>query len=212
MTLLLRSLSSEDAIPPLDHERVYIRIPRVSDYSTWREIRAESRSFLEPWEPKWSPDSLTRLAYRRRLKRHVRDIRDDRGIAFFIFDRAGGSLLGGVTLSNIRLGVSRSCSLGYWIGERYARQGFMADSVVVIVRYVFDILRLHRLEAACVPSNIPSVGVLRKSGFTEEGLARKYLRINGSWKDHLLFSILSTDRRPPFSQSEELGLVTVISK
>ncbi len=193
MSALLRSFTPGSALPELAGDRVFLRVPQISDYVAWAKIRRESRDFLEPWEPTWSADALTRAAFRRRLRRYAREVREDQGIAFFIFRKQDNRLLGGITLSQIRRGVTQSASVGYWIGEPYARNGFMSDALRVTVRFVFEGLRLHRLEAACIPTNQPSQGVLRKCGFREEGLAREYLCINGIWQDHLLFAIVSTD-------------------
>jgi ribosomal-protein-alanine N-acetyltransferase len=151
---------------------------------------------LVPWEPTWPADVLTRASFRRRLKRYARDVRDDSGYSFFVFRRGDGALVGGVNLSHVHRGVAQSCSMGYWMGQKYARQGLMSDAVKAVVSFTFDDLGLHRVEAACVPENTPSRDLLRKIGFKEEGYARKYLRINGSWRDHLLFAWISTDRRP----------------
>lgn len=195
MSALLRSLTPGAIIPECEGERLYLRLPQLSDHAEWAKLRSESREFLEPWEPRWSSSALSRIDFRRRLRRYARDVKEDRGIAFFIFRQDKGNLIGGVSLSNIRRGVTQSCSLGYWIGEKHARQGFMTEAVTVIIRYVFNILHLNRLEAACVPENTASMGVLKKTGFAEEGLARKYIRINGVWRDHILFAILSSDSR-----------------
>jgi ribosomal-protein-alanine N-acetyltransferase len=193
MSALLRNFTAGSAPPELKGDRVYLRMPQLSDYVGWASVRQESRAFLEPWEPTWSADALTRAAFRRRLRRYAREVREDQGIAFFIFSREDDRILGGITLSQIRRGVTQSSSVGYWVGRPYARQGYMADALNVIVRFVFEGLRLHRLEAACIPTNVPSQGVLKKCGFREEGLAREYLCINGVWQDHKLFAIVSTD-------------------
>jgi ribosomal-protein-alanine N-acetyltransferase len=193
MGALLRNFTSGSAPPELVGDRVYLRMPQPSDYVGWARVRQESRAFLEPWEPTWSTDSLTRAAFRRRLHRYARVVREDQGIAFFIFDKQDDRILGGITLSQICRGVTQSSSVGYWIGRPHARQGFMADALKVIVRFMFEGLRMHRLEAACIPNNLPSQGVLKKCGFREEGLAREYLCINGVWQDHKLFAIVSSD-------------------
>jgi ribosomal-protein-alanine N-acetyltransferase len=179
----------------LDGERIYLRPPQPSDWSQWARLRAASREFLTPWEPTWVADELTRNAYRRRLRRYGRDARDGFGYAFFMFHKPDDVLLGGLTLSNIRRGVTQSCSLGYWMGEPFAGKGYMQEAVRVLLPFVFDELRLHRLEAACLPSNEPSKGVLRNVGFHEEGYAREYLRIDGQWRDHVLFAMLASDRK-----------------
>ena len=172
---------------------IYLRTPQFSDFVEWSNLRNESRKFLEPWEPKWSKNSLTKSDHRRRITRHEQDIRYERNIPFYIFTIKEDLLVGGVSLSNINRGITQSCSLGYWIGEKFANRGFMTEAVSVSASFVFNILKLHRLEAACIPENIASRTVLKKVGFTEEGYARKYLQINGEWKDHKLFALLSSD-------------------
>jgi ribosomal-protein-alanine N-acetyltransferase len=138
--------------------------------------------------------AVTRAAYRNRLRRQLRESRDGTGYAFFIFRAADDALLGGVTLSNVQRGVAMSCSLGYWVGEQHTRQGVMSEAITSLLPFVFGTLGLHRLEAACLPSNVASQRLLRKLGFHEEGYARAYLRINGQWHDHLLFAMLANDR------------------
>lgn len=196
MSPLLRGLSPVAGVPELPGERVHLRMPQQGDHAEWAALREESRDFLEPWEPTWAPDALSRGAFRRRLRRYQREAREEQGIAFFVFRRADEALVGGITLSQIRRGVAQSCSVGYWIGQRYARQGYMSDAVLTVAGFVFEGLRLHRLEAACVPTNTPSRNLLEKCGFTYEGEAREYLCINGVWRDHLLFAMLASDARP----------------
>jgi ribosomal-protein-alanine N-acetyltransferase len=192
----LRSVTQGDVFDPVDGERVTLRFPRATDFDEWARLREASRAFLAPWEPTWASDELTRGAYRRRLRRYADDIRADQAYAFFAFRHDTGALVGGLTLSGIRRGVTQSCSLGYWMGEAYAGRGLMTDAVRAIIPYVFETLRLHRLEAACLPTNEPSKRLLRRVGFGEEGYARQYLRIDGAWRDHVLFAMLESDPRP----------------
>ena len=179
--------------PVIRGEGVYLRYPRVPDYLQWSRLRGESRMFLEPWEPVWATDELSKGAFRRRLKRYQRETRQDTAYAFFVFRARDDALLGGCTLSNVRRGVTQSCALGYWIGERFARQGYMFDAVRALIPFIFSTLGLHRIEAACLPANQPSRNLLTKAGFREEGLARRYLLINGDWKDHVLFALLADE-------------------
>lgn len=182
--------------PVIESRRVLLRYPQMADYEAWAELREASRSFLVPWEPTWPLDDLTRIAFRRRLRRYLREIHEDKTYPFFVFDRETGDLVGGCTLSNIRRGVAQACSLGYWAGARHARRGYISEAVQALIPYVFGTMGLHRLEAACLPANEASQGLLRKCGFVQEGLARRYLRIDGAWRDHLLFAILDDDPRP----------------
>jgi len=194
-TVFLDSLLRPDLPARLPGSRVYLRPPDIGDWAAWAELRAASRDFLTPWEPAWAADELTRASYRRRLRRLQRDARDDLAYAFFLFRRDDDALIGGLTLGNVRRGVTQSASVGYWIGRPYARRGLMSEGVNAVLPFVFEQLRLHRLEAACLPTNIASQGVLKRSGFQQEGYAREYLRINGHWADHLLFALLAEDWR-----------------
>jgi ribosomal-protein-alanine N-acetyltransferase len=182
-------------VPALKGEKVMLRVPLADDYREWAALRGESRSFLEPWEPRWTPDELERTAWRHRLSRYREDHAQGTAIAFFIFDLGSGELAGGITLGNIRHGVAQSGHIGYWVGERFSGRGLMTDAVNVLARFAFDTLRLHRIEAACIPENTRSIRVLEKAGFRREGLLRSYLRINGVWQDHFLYARIADD--PP---------------
>ena len=177
--------------------QVALRPPVAADFEVWAKLRHDSRNFLVPWEPTWAPDELSKEAFRRRLRRYSQAARDGSGHVFFVFDKKAGALVGGCQLSNIRQGVAQSAAtLGYWMGERYAGRGLMTDAVVTLTKYCLTKLGLHRIEAACLPDNIASRRVLAKAGFVEEGTARKYLKINGQWRDHVLFAIVEDDLAP----------------
>jgi ribosomal-protein-alanine N-acetyltransferase len=194
---LLRAATPGDFGPVLETDRVLLRAPQMSDYPAWAELRAASQDFLVPWEPLWAPDELSRASFRRRIRHYLRDMREDMGYALFVYDTKSTELVGGVTLCNVRRGVTQSCTLGYWVGASHARQGYMTAAVRAVVPFVFDSLELHRLEAACLPTNTASMRLLERVGFKREGLARRYLRINGEWRDHVLYALLDTDPRGP---------------
>ena len=189
--------------PEIEGDRVYLRHPQMSDYSEWAALREASRSFLEPWEPIWPADDLTRAAFRRRIKRYAEDQRADQAYSFLVFRTEGDVLAGGVTLSNVRRGVAQAASVGYWMGRPHARLGVMSRALQVLIPFSFTTLRLHRLEAACITANAASIRLLEKSGFQHEGYARQYLCINGMWQDHLLYARLRDDP-PQFSASPSL--------
>ncbi|WP_343560270.1 GNAT family N-acetyltransferase [Kiloniella sp. b19] len=178
--------------------RVYLRPPLISDFAQWEELRRVSRDFLVPWEPTWTADALTRNAFKRRLRNYRNDWLDGWGYTFFIFERKNHQLLGGVTLGKVSRGTSSSGTIGYWMGEPHAGKGFMKDALPTVSAFAFEKLKLHRLEAACLPENVASKCVLGHAGFRQEGLARRYLKINGEWEDHLTFGLLTDDdwRRP----------------
>jgi ribosomal-protein-alanine N-acetyltransferase len=179
--------------PPLRSGRVLLVEPASHHYEAWSLLRETSRKHLEPFEPAWSPDELSRGAFRRRLKRYRSDRRFGTGAAFLVERAQDRELLGGVTLTNIRRGVTQSASVGYWIGLPFVRQGYASEALERVLRYAFDDLELNRIEAACMPRNSASIGVLRRAGFGHEGLARRYLMINGAFEDHLLFARLRHD-------------------
>lgn len=183
------------AEPPLvvPGEGCYLRPPQARDYETWAGLREESRAFLTPWEPSWPEDDLTRAAYRRRLRRYEGDRERDEAQCFFLFRAADDALLGGLTLSNIRRGVAQAATLGYWMGAPHAGRGWMTRAVAAACRHGFQTMRLHRVEAACLRSNVASRALLERNRFRLEGAARAYLKIDGNWTDHLLYARLEDD-------------------
>ena len=193
---LFRTVSAAEQVPAIEGEIVVLRTPQMTDFTEWTSLREKSRDFLTPWEPIWPADDLTRSAFRRRLRRYAEDLRGDLAYPFFIFRRSDDALVGGLTLANVRRGVAQAGSLGYWMGAPFAGQGYMTEAVRALVPFAFGPLRLHRLEAACIPTNAASIRLLEKSGFIREGLARRYLCINGLWQDHFLYALLITDPRP----------------
>src|ERR1700724_411787 len=191
-----RTVSLPDAAPAITGEGVVLRPPQMSDAAEWVARRAAWRDFLVPWEPTWPADDLTRASFRRRIRRYAEDQRSDVAYAFFIFRKSDNVLVGGLTLANIRRGCAQAGSLGYWMGAAYARQGHMTAAVNAIVPFAFGTLKLHRIEAACIPANVASIRLLEKTGFKREGFARQYLCIDGVWQDHLLYARLKHDPAP----------------
>jgi [ribosomal protein S5]-alanine N-acetyltransferase len=183
-----RTVSFTEPALTVTGERVTLRIPQMNDFEEWAALREASRDFLVPWEPTGPADDLSRASFRRRLKRYAEDQRNDLAYPYFIFRNADQKLVGGLTMTNIRRGVAQAGSLGYWMGAAFARQGYMTAAVQVLVPFAFSTLKLHRLEAACIPENSASVRLLEKTGFVREGYAREYLCINGIWQDHLLYA------------------------
>jgi ribosomal-protein-alanine N-acetyltransferase len=179
--------------PVLNGQGVVLRPPRPSDYVAWASLRDESRDYLQPWEPAWAEDDLTRAAFRRRLGVYAREMEQGTAWPLFVFDPADEALLGAITLSNIRRGVAETGTLGYWIGRPYAGRGVGTAAVRAMLAHAFGSLGLHRVEAACVPTNHASHRVLEKAGFRQEGVAGAYLKINGRWADHLLFGVLQEE-------------------
>ena len=190
---LFRLTKASETEPLIRGDGLYLRPAAAGDFPAWTQLRAESRAFLTPWEPTWPEDDLTRAAFRRRLRRQVEDMARDESFAFLVFDAATDALIGGLTLGGIRRGVAQAATLGYWMGERYAGRGRMTRAVAAATRYGFSTLRLHRIEAACLPENVASMTLLERNGFRREGLARAYLRIDGGWRDQVLYALLEPE-------------------
>ncbi|MEM9736591.1 MAG: GNAT family protein [Pseudomonadota bacterium] len=181
--------------PDISTERLVLRPPQMRDHAPWARLRRESRAFLVPWEPAWSRDHLTMRAFRNRVSWAERSIRAGEAWPLFLVNRQTEEILGGVTLSNIRREPAQAGTLGYWIGERHARQGYMAEALGAVRDFAFGPLDLSRLEAACLEENAASRRLLERCRFKYEGVAQAYLQINGRWRNHVLYAALRPDRR-----------------
>jgi ribosomal-protein-alanine N-acetyltransferase len=192
---LFRFSSDTGARPVIPGDGVVLRHPRLEDYEEWSALRARSRAFLEPWEPVWADDDLSRRAFRQRVKRVQDESEADESYGFLVFRATDDALLGGVTLGLVRRGVAQACTMGYWIGEPFAGKGYMTRAVKAVAGFAFSEIRLRRIEAACLPRNDRSRKLLERVGFQREGYARQYLCIAGRWEDHLLYALLASDPR-----------------
>jgi [ribosomal protein S5]-alanine N-acetyltransferase len=181
--------------PRLPTERMVLRLPEHRDFRAWVALREASAGFLTPWEPTWSDDHLTRRNFTGRVNWAQKVAMQGTGLPLFLVRRADDALLGAITLDHIRRGPAQSGTIGYWVGQPHARQGYMREAIVALVHHAFAELDLSRIEAACLPENVASRGVLERCGFRYEGVAQSYLQINGHWRNHVLYSSLRSDRR-----------------
>jgi len=179
----------------LETERMTLRPPIHADFRQWTALRRESEEFLTPWEPTWAPDHLGRRSFTNRVYWAQRSISNETAVPLFLIRRSDETILGAITLDNIRRGPSQAGTTGYWIGEPYARQGYMREAIEAVVHYAFTTLDLSRIEAGCLPQNTPSRSLLEKCGYKYEGVAQSYLQINGRWRTHVLYANLRHDRR-----------------
>lgn len=191
-----KSLGLTNNAPVIEGNGVFLRVPRMADFEEWAALRGTSRDFLTPWEPIWPEDDLTRSAFRRRIRRYERDLHEESGYAFLAFRKSDDAMIGGATLTNLRRGAAQAGSLGYWTGKPFAGKGYMSAAIAALVPFAHSMLRLRRIEAACLLSNAASIRLLEKMHFTREGTARQYLSIAGSWQDHLLYARISSDPLP----------------
>ena len=179
----------------IETARMTLRPPAHHDFRPWTELRRDSADFLTPWEPAWANDHLSRKAFSNRVYWAQRTINGGTALPLFLERREDGAVLGAITLDNIRRGPAQAGTLGYWIGQRHVRQGFMREAIMAVVHYAFTRLDLSRIEAACLAENKPSRGVLEATGFKYEGVAQSYLQIDGRWRNHVLYANLRSDRR-----------------
>ncbi len=179
----------------IETDRLTLRQPILSDYRDWSSLRRESAEFLTPWEPLWAADHLSRKGFANRVYWAQRSIGDGSALPLFLFRREDATLLGAITLDNIRRGPAQAGTLGYWTGERHTRQGYMREAIEALVHHAYERLDLSRIEAACLPGNTASRALLEKCGFKYEGVAQSYLQINGRWRNHVLYAALRPDRR-----------------
>ena len=175
--------------------RLSLRLPEHRDFREWAKLRHESKAFLSPWEPIWAPDHLSRASFTNRVYWSQRAVKNGNAVPLFVFHKEAGQLVGAITLDNIRRGPSQMGTIGYWVGQQYARQGFMSEAIIAMVAHAFGALDLSRVESACLPDNVASRGVLEKAGFKYEGVAQSYIQINGRWRNHVLYAALRGDRR-----------------
>ena len=179
----------------IDTERMVLRPPAHADFRAWSELRRQSAEFLQPWEPSWSADHLTRKGFVNRVYWANRSISQGTAVPLFLERRDDKRVLGAITLDNIRRGPSQAGTIGYWIGAEFARQGYMQEALTAMVHYAFEVLGLSRIESACLPENAASRGLLERCGYKYEGVAQSYLQINGRWRNHVLYANLRRDRR-----------------
>ncbi|WP_116131054.1 GNAT family N-acetyltransferase [Tropicimonas sp. IMCC34043] len=176
-------------------ERMILRPPMHVDFRAWSSLRTDSREFLEKWEPLWASDHLSRKAFTNRVYWAQRALSSGTAVPLFLIRAEDEALVGAITLDNIRRGPAQAGTFGYWVGAPFARQGYMREAITALTHHAFEALDLSRIEAACLPENAASRGVLERCGFKYEGVAQSYLQIAGRWRNHVLYSNLRADRR-----------------
>ena len=176
--------------------RLVLRPLDARDFECWREVRRHNVDWLTRWEPRRIPGQAdvveNRDAFAARCSARAREWQLGTGYGFGIFT-TGGSLIGEMNLSSVQRGPFQNAYVGYWIDERHAGQGYTPEAVVVAARYAFEDLGLHRLQIAIIPRNGPSRRVVEKLRLREEGVALRYLEINGVWEDHVRYAITAEE-------------------
>ena len=181
--------------PRLAGRRVLLRPLVPHDYAAWREVRIRNEDWLLPWEPRrpagMADPARDRGAFDARCAARDRERAADHAYPFAVF--VDQQLVGEVNINNVSRGALQSATVGYWIDRRHAGQGYIAEAVVILMRFAFEQLQLHRIEICIVPRNTNSRRVVEKLELRCEGVAERYLEINGVWEDHLRFAITAEE-------------------
>ena len=175
--------------------RCYLRLPQVGDFESWVKLRKNSEDFLSQWEPSRERNFYSLSLFKSRVKWAKQKFKEKKVIHAFIFKEEDGSLIGAITIDDIKRGAAQSASVGYWLGEPFVKNGYMFEVVKALTFYTFKNFELSRLVAATLPENQASRRLLEKLGFKYEGVAQSYLQISGRWRNHVLYSLLREDRR-----------------
>lgn len=176
--------------------RIVLRAIELSDFDKWREVRRHNMDWLTRWEPKRIPGQADVVessdAFSARCSARAREWQLGTGYGFGVFTQ-DDALIGEINLSSVQRGPFQNAYVGYWIDQRHAGQGFTPEALVVAARYAFEEVGLHRLQIAIIPRNGASRRVVEKLALREEGVALRYLEINGVWEDHVRYAITSEE-------------------
>ena len=172
---------------------VYLRLATNGDYAKWSALRSESRMFLRLWEPAWIDDDTSFSAYAGRMARWQYGVATDSSYSLLCFRSRDDVLFGAISFDGVRRGSAQSALMGGWVGRQFAGTGLAYRATCVGLGWAMGSLGLHRVEAATIPENVASARLLEACGLKREGAARSYGKINGEWRDHVLWSIVSGD-------------------
>ncbi len=181
--------------PVIEGRRVLLRPLRPSDFSAWQEVRRRCAKWLIPWEPRrpigFIDAAESRRAFEQRCEARDRERSTGSGYGFGIF--LAGRFVGECNINTIQRGAAQNAYVGYWIDEAVAGHGYMPEAVAVVLRFAFENLGLHRVQISIVPRNQASRRVVEKLGLRDEGIAERYIEINGVWEDHIRYAMTSEE-------------------
>ena len=172
-----------------------LRPLRASDFEAWRRVREHSADWLIKWEPRLPPGqpdpTRSAASFGARCSARQREWQLGSGYGFGIF--VGPRFVGEINLSGLQRGPFQNAYVGYWIGEEFAGNGYLPEALAVVTRFAFEDLKLHRIQVAIIPRNTNSRRVVEKLALREEGIAERYLEINGVWEDHVRYAITAEE-------------------
>lgn len=173
-------------------ESIYLRPPFLADYEAWAALRTGSRDFVSPYEAEFGEP--TPEAFTRNLVRWHDELAHDRAYSLFAFRKRDDALFGFLSFQGVRRGGAQSAVVEGWIGREFAGSGLAYHATVAGLRWALGPIGLHRVEASTLPSNAPSQRLLKACGFSYEGDARSYGKVNDVWRDHTLWAIVAGDQ------------------
>jgi ribosomal-protein-alanine N-acetyltransferase len=185
----------------LTGRRIKLRPLVSSDFPAWQEVRRRNAGWLTPWEPARNPnlpdvvESSEAFAMRCSARERERQLGTGFGFGIFVPEGGGGGLrhaerfCGEINLSSVQRGPFQSAYVGYWIDQGQAGHGYMPEAVVLLARFAFEQVHLHRIQISIIPRNHRSRRVVEKLKLRDEGVAQRYLEINGVWEDHLRYAL-----------------------
>ncbi len=178
----------------IETPRLVLRLPVAEDAQELVRYYLDNHAHLAPWEPQAPPGYFTEAYWRSRADDIQAEARAGSAFRLFVFKRESSArVIGNVSLSQVFRGPLQQATVGYSLAESEQGNGYMTEAVAAVIRYAFDKLRLHRLQAGYMPHNRRSAAVLRRAGFTVEGYARDFLFLAGAWQDHIIAGLVNPD-------------------
>jgi [ribosomal protein S5]-alanine N-acetyltransferase len=177
----------------LKGKHIYLRFLEENDAEAMKQLYLRNREFFQKYSPKRDEDYYTYERHLKSIKNSIESRKIDKEYSFGIFLKENDELMGDLDLTGVLRDALQSCHIGYSLDSKHNGKGYMTEAVELVVEYGFNQLHLHRIVAGVMPTNIGSLRVLEKAGFEKEGIARKNVKINGKWEDHVDLSILNPE-------------------
>jgi ribosomal-protein-alanine N-acetyltransferase len=205
-------VKSTPNVRDLRGRRVHLRPLSIDDFAAWHEVRTRCREWLVKWEPRnagapYMSEDRAMFSARCSIRDRERHLGSGYGFGIFL----GEQFIGEINISSIQRGAFQSAYVGYWVDQAVAGNGYVPEACVVLFRFVFEELGLHRVQISIVPRNAPSRSVARKLGLRGEGIAVRYLEIDGQWEDHVRYAITAEEWRERKGSYEKEWLGSLVS-
>lgn len=177
----------------IEGKQIYLKLYEISDAEMLLDLNIRNKEFFEKYSSTRKEEYYTVDFQRKYIEKSLEQKEKDEKYTFGIFLRGTDTLIGTIMLSEILRGPLQSCYIGYALDKLHNGRGYTTEAVQLLVKYAFEELKLHRIEAGVMPHNLASIRVLEKAGFQKEGIARKSVEINGRWEDHQVLAIINGD-------------------